>query len=220
MKAKRIFLMALCGIMLMGTCLTACKPKPSPNEDPTDTLGTDTESQSGTVEPGPGDPDYVEPVLTGPYADTIMLSNRLADGVQAYYANPARSVYRIQNQNMRLEYGISTAAPMQVTSLQNAQGGVYLENTMDVFVNMTDGKSYLASESVAAPHTNVYRMGYYYYDAHVMGQNFMGGADVQDEMEFAISKANVKGHDVGDLTVKDGVISYTVNGADQYAYTV
>ncbi len=220
MKAKRMILMALCGIMLTGTCMTACKQKPAPNEDPTDTLGTGTEAESGTVEPGPGDPDYVEPVLTGPYADTIMLSNRLADGVQAYYANPARSVYRIQNQNMRLEYGISTAAPMQVTSLQNTQGGVYLENTMDVFVNMTDGRSYLASESVAAPHTNIYRMGYYYYDAHVMGQNFMGGADVQDEMAFSIIKANVKGHDVADLSIKDGVISYTVNGVDPYVYTI
>lgn len=222
MKAKRIFLMALCGILLMGTCMTACKPKPSHDEEPTGAPGTDTEAatESDTVEPGPGDSDYVEPVLTGPYADTIMLSNRLADGVQAYYANPARSVYRIQNQNMRLEYGISTVAPMQVTSLQNTQGGVYLENTMDVFVNMTDGRSYLASESIAAPHTNVYRMGYYYYDAHVMGQNFMGGADVQDEMVFSITKANVKGHDVEDLTVKDGVISYAVNGVDPYAYTV
>jgi hypothetical protein len=52
-----------------------------------------------------------------------------------------------------------------------------------------------------------------------MGQNFMGGADVQDEMVFSITKANVKGHDVEDLTVKDGVISYAVNGADPYAYT-
>ncbi|MBQ5794046.1 MAG: hypothetical protein IIW17_08505, partial [Clostridia bacterium] len=219
---KRVLLFMLCGVMLSGACMTACKQKPLPDDPSTDTQDTEATTEatteSGTV--APDVPEYVEPVLTGPHADTIMLSNRLADGVQAYYANPARSVYRIQNQNMRLDYGISTAFPMQVMSLQNAQGGVYLENTMDVFVNMTDGRSYLASESIAAPHTNVYRMGYYYYDAHVMGQNFMGGADVQDEMAFSITKANVKGHDVADLTIKDGVISYTVNGGDPYAYTV
>ncbi len=220
MKVKRIFLMALCGMMLMGTCMTACKQKPSPDEDPTDTLATDTETESGSVEPGPGDPDYVEPIITGPYADTIMQANRLADGVQAYYANPSRTVYRIQNQNMRLEYGISSAAPMQVASLQNAQGGVYLENTMDVFLTMEDGKTYLASESTASPHTNIYRMGYYYYDAHVMGQDFMGTSAVTDEMEFSVIKSNIRGNDVSSLKVSDGVISYTVDGFDPYVYTI
>ncbi len=219
MNVKRFFLMALCGIMLTGTCMTACKQKPAPNEDPADTLGTDTEAESGTVEPGPGDPDYVEPIITGPYADTIMQANRLADGVQAYYADSKRTSYRIRNQNMSLDYAISAAAANQVEVLRNAQGAPYLENTMDVFITMANGKTYFASNSIESPHANIYRMGYYYYDAHIMGQNFTDASAVVDQMEFSIIKANVRDHEVADLKVKDGVISYTADGIDPYVHT-
>jgi len=217
MKFTRILLLILSLTLLMGTCMTACSKKGGETDETTP--GTDTDPEQGT-EPGPDDPEYVEPVITGPYAGTIMQANRLADGVQAYYSTPARLGYRIENQNMRLEYNLSSADSMQVTSLTNAEGGVYLENTMDVYITMEDGKTYLASESTAAPHANIYRMSYYYYDAHIMGQNFMGGAAVTDQMEFAISKGNMREHDVTDFRVSDGVISYTVEGFDPYVYTV
>ena len=215
---KRILLFMLCGAMLSGMCLTACKQKPAPDEPTTDAPGTQP-GESETV-PGQETPDYVEPIITGPYADTIMQANRLADGVQAYYANSKRTVYRIENRNMALEYALSSSGPDLVTSLQNSQGKAYLENTMDVFMTMTDGKTYLASDSTAVPYANIYRMGYYYYDAHIMGQDFRGGSAVLDEMAFTITKANVRDHDVTDLKVSDGVISYTVNGFDPYVYTV
>lgn len=207
---KRVLLFMLCGVMLSGTCLSACKQKPAPDEDPTDTQGAESTT---TV------PEYVEPVLTGPYADTIMLSNRLADGVQAYYANPLRSIYRIENQNMSLEYVLASSSPKLVAALRNAEGKAYFENSMDVFLTMTDGRTYFASESSAAPHTNVYRMGYYYYDAHVMGQNFTSTSAVADEMEFTVTRNTVKGNDVSELNVQDGMISFVASGADPYVYT-
>ena len=215
---KRVLLCMLCGVMLSGTVLSACKQQPLPDEPPTDA----PETQPGESETAPGqeDPDYVEPVITGEYADTIMYANRIADGVQAYYADARRSTYRIQNANMSLDYAISSNSPNLVTALRNAEGKAYLENTMDVFLTMEDGKTYLASDSNAAPYANVFRMGYYYYDAHILGQDFMGGSAVLDEMAFSVTKANVRDHDVTDLVVKDGVISYTVDGFDPYVYTV
>ena len=225
MKLRQFLLVTLSFILLTGSCMTACNGKKPDVEDPEQetTAPTGQGTEPGTdpePEPGPDDPGYVEPVITGPYADTIMYANKLADGVQAYYANPARTTYRIENQNMRLNYNLSSASDMLVTSLTNAAGGVYLENTMDVFITMEDGKTYLASESTAAPHTNIYRMSYYYYDTHIMGQNFMGSAAVTDQMEFAISKGNMRDNDVADFKVSDGVISYTVTGFDPYVYTV
>ncbi len=221
MKLKRILLLILSFVLLSSACMTSCKGRDPQTDDPEKQTGatTDQGTAPGT-EPGPDDPGYVEPVLTGPYANTIMQANRLADGVQAYYANPARTTYRIENQNMHLNYNLSPASDMLVTSLTNAKGGVYLENTMDVFITMEDGKTYLASESTATPYTNIYRLSYYYYDTHVMGQNFMGGAAVTDQMEFSITKGNMRDHDVADFKVSDGVISYTADGFDPYVYTV
>ena len=215
---KRVLLCMLCGVMLSGTVLSACKQQPLPDEQPTD--APETQPGESETTPEAGEPDYVEPIITGAYADTIMYANRIADGVQAYYADARRSTYRIQNVNMSLDYAISSNSPNLVTALRNAEGKAYLENTMDVFLTMEDGKTYLASDSNAAPYANVFRMGYYYYDAHILGQDFMGGSAVLDEMAFSVTKANVRDHDVTDLTVKDGVISYTVDGFDPYVYTV
>ena len=205
--------------------MTSCRKDPKPSDetraetsDPADTEG-ETTAESETEGETEGKTEFVEPTLVGPYADTIMLSNRLADGVQAYYANPKRTAYRIENRNMSLDYTLSSAGSNLVTALKNAKGQTYLQNTMDVFVTMADGKTYLASQSTAAPQPNIYRMGYYYYDAHIMGQNFMGGSSIVKEMPFTINKATVKSNQVIDFQVKDGVISYTATGNDPYVYT-
>ena len=224
MKLKQLILMTLCFTLTIGGCLTSCRGKTSTPEATTkpDISSPDTGDGSGTDTEGEtiGGDEYVEPTIMGPYADTIMLSNRLADGVQAYYANPKRTAYRIENQNMSLDYNLSSSSDNLVASLRNPQGQAYLEDTMDVFITMADGNTYLASESTAAPHTNVYRMGYYYYDAHIMGQNFMGGSSIVKEMPFTVTKSTVKSNQVTGFQVKDGVISYTANGSDPYVYTI
>ncbi len=227
MKIKRFLLLTLCATLLLGGVLTSCKKNPEP---PSDTDGdTPPSVENNTTASGGGDtqdttpdpkPEVPEPTLTGPYADTIMLSNRLEGGVQAYYSNPKRTSYTIENRTMSLEYGISSNEKKQVLALRNAHGKAYLTDTMDVFLTMADGSTYLASESTASPHTNIYRLGYYYYDAHVMGQNFMGGAEISKEMPFITTKTSVRSNQVSDFSVKDNVITYTANGSDPYVYTI
>ena len=224
MKLKRLLILTLCLTMTLGGALTSCRRGGGDTDtseqftdiptSPSDTAPNGTEDDTKKE-----DEPVIEPTLTGPYADTIMLSNRLADGVQAYYANPKRTAYRIENRSMSLEYTLSSSGSNLVTALKNAKGQTYLQDTMDVFVTMADGKTYLASQSTAAPQPNIYRMGYYYYDAHIMGQNFMGGSSIVKEMPFTINKATVKSNQVIDFQVKDGVISYTATGNDPYVYT-
>ena len=227
MKLKRLLILSLCLSMTLGSALTSCRPTVTPNED-TASDGTTAETPTSPDETEPDgteesttskEEEPVEPTLVGPYADTIMLSNRLADGVQAYYKNPSRSVYRIENTTLGLDYNLTTGGKL-IASLTNTKGQAYLTDTMDVFISMNDGKTYLASESTASPYTNIYRMGYYYYDAHIMGQNFMGGAAITKEMPFTINKSTVKQNQVSGFNVtKEGVITFTGNGNDPYVYT-
>lgn len=230
MRLKRIILLSLCFALLLSAGMSACSKQDPETDTPAPGTTADTgttpesstkpEGESGSEPaPGPDDPDYIEPVITGPYAQTIMQANSLADGVQAYYLNPLRTAYRIENQNMHMDYAISLSKDMLVSKLTNAKGQVYLENDMDVFVTMSDGNTYFASQSTSTPYTNIYRMSYYYYDVHIMGQNFMGGANVTDEMDFAITKANVRGHDVSNMKVANGEVSFVAAGADPYVYT-
>ena len=227
MRLKRTLAIVLSMLLLLTGCLSACRPKtPDTGEDTTGEPQEGTVGGSETTDPGNEETtaegevtEPVEPVLVGPYADTLMLSNRLADGVQAYYANAARSVYRIENKSMTLDYSL-TDTSKQVAALKNSKGQAYLTDTMDVFITMQDGKTYLASESTASPYTNIYRMSYYYYDTHIMGQNFMGGAAITKEMPFTINKATVKTNQVSGFNVtKDGVIVFTGDGNDPYVYT-
>ena len=222
MKLKRILTLLLCTSLLAGGCLTACRKNPEP---PVDTDGgttppvdqNTTGGGNGNVDP---DPEIPEPTLTGPYADTIMLSNRMADKVQSYYTDPKRSGYRIENSHMSLTYGLTEAGKMLVNSLENTKGQAYLTDTMDVFITMEDGQTYTASSSTVSAYTNVYRMGYYYYDAHIMGQNFMGGAAIGAEMPFTMNRSTIRGNDVAAMSIKDGVVAYDVSGNDPYIYTI
>ncbi len=234
MKLKKTLLYFLCLTMMAGGCLASCGDKePTPPTDTINSLPPATEADTNENESQPDgdetndetettDGDVtrpIEPTITGPYADSIMLSNRLADGVQAYYADSLRSAYRIENRTMRLHYNLSSGSK-QVSSLKNTKGQDYLTDTMDVFISMADGKTYLASESTASPYTNIYRMGYYYYDAHILGQNFMGGAAITKENPVTTTKATVKANDVTGFNVsKDGVISFTGGDRDPYVYT-
>ena len=224
MKLKRLLILTLCLTMTLGGALTSCRRGGGDTDTSGQATGTptspsDTDPNGTEDDTKKEDEPVIEPTLTGPYADTIMLSNRLADGVQAYYANPQRTAYRIENRNMSLEYTLSSAGSQLVTELKNAKGQTYLRDTMDVFITMADGKTYLASESTAAPHPNIYRLGYYYYDTHIMGQNFMGGSSIVREMPFTIHRTTIKTNQVTGFQVKDGVISYTANGNDPYVYT-
>ena len=222
MKLKRILTLLLCTSLLAGGCLTACRKNPEP---PVDTDGgttppadqNTTGGGNGNVDP---DPEIPEPTLTGPYADTIMLSNRMADKVQSYYTDPKRSGYRIENSHMSLTYGLTEAGKMLVNSLENIKGQAYLTDTMDVCITMEDGQTYTASGSTVSAYTNVYRMGYYYYDAHIMGQNFMGGAAIGAEMPFTMNRSTIRGNDVAAMSIKDGVVAYDVRGNDPYIYTI
>lgn len=210
MKLKRILPLLMCFLLIATSVLTSCRDVVTTAEDSDDT-GTEAESQGGDITDN-------DPVITGPYADTIMYSNSLANGVQAYYGDPMRSYYVIENQTSRLEYSLSGESKL-ITSLTDKNGVPYMQDTSDVFVTTSDGKTYFASDSTASPYTNIYRMGYYYYDTHIMGQNFLGGASVTKEMPFNIKTSTVKSHQVKELYVKNGLIEYIADGSDPYVYT-
>lgn len=218
MKCTRILALGLCmSLLLVGGGLSSCRNRnQDPEKDPTDTAdGT----EQGT-EQNPGqDPEWIEPVIEGPYADSIMYANRQAGAVQTYYTDATRDAYRIVNGNMSLDYTLTAADDVQVSAIRNTKGTAYLQNTMDVFIRMQNGKVYYASESTSAARANVYRLGYYYYDVHLLEQDFLGDASITATHELTYKKSNVRGNDVDGLTTTtDGVISYVAGAMDPYVY--
>ncbi len=216
MKYTRILALGLCmSLLFVGGGLSSCRNR---NQDPEkETTETTPGTEQGT-EPAPDQPDWVEPVIEGEYADSIMYANKQAGQVQTYYTDPAREGYRIVNGNMSLDYTLTAARDVQVSALKTPDGNVYLQNTMDVFIRMQNGKVYYASESTAAARANVYRLGYYYYDVHLLEQDFLGNASITATHELTYKKSNWRGNDVEALTMKDGVVSYVAGGVDPYVF--
>lgn len=224
MKYTRILALGLCmSLLLVGGGLSSCRNQgKDPVEEPT-TTPNETDTEKGT-EQDPGkdpekDPEWVEPVIEGPYADSIMYANRQAGAVQAFYADAQRENYRIINGNMTLDYVLTAAKEPQVGAISNTKGNPYLQNTMDVFIRMDNGSVYYASESTSSARANIYRLGYYYYDIHLLEQDFLGDAAITATHALTYKKSNVRSNDVDGLSVTtDGVISYVAGGMDPYVY--
>ncbi len=80
---------------------------------------------------------------------------------------------------------------------------------MDAFVTVTSGatsKTYYSSNSTDQARANIYRLGYYYYDVHILDQNFVNSTTVLDETTVPIDQfTHYK--DVTAPTFSNGVVS-------------
>ena len=128
----------------------------------------------------------------------------LANGVQAYFSDSTRKNFVIKNQEMFLDYMRSSAGDQQVASLTNTKGNVYVQNTMDVFVRMTDGSTHYASQSGKSAEVNLYRFGYYYYEALFEFQDFVPETiPTSNGIEIPLNKFYENRDTIKRSTVKD-----------------
>lgn len=230
-KTKSIIAMLLALVML----LSACGPKPDSETTESSTEATDatdaasdsvsesvsesasateTASESGdSTETESETEEDTEISLEGDFGSSILYADAIKNGVQSYYPDgAARANYRIENLNIEAEFALKSGKDPQLTYLKNKHGGTYLENTMDVFVRMTDGKTYYATDSSQNAHVNIYRIGYYYYDVRILGQSFYSSAKIEKTLDLNESLFDFGSADTKGLTVTDGVIKYTANG--------
>ena len=147
--------------------------------------------------------------LFGEHADIIELADSLKNNVTAYFPDGSRDSMVYENMNMSLEYALDASLPQQVTALKNKSGSNYLENTMDVFIKMTNGARYFAKNSYTDGVPNIYRLGYYYYEMRSEGQTF--GAEIGNVDTFKVDVNNITGkNQVKTLEKREGSV-YVVN---------
>lgn len=165
-----------------------------------ETTDTETEENSSATE----NTEETEPIETVTEEDTtpmlsienaelIEYAERIANGVSYYYPNAKREYAILENKQMSLTYALTEAGNKQVSSLKNYAGATYLKDTMDIFVRMKNGETFYASSSENNPTTNLYRFGYYYYQARYEGQNFLNTQNVTAEKvlnHMKVSKFN------------------------------
>jgi len=234
-----ILSLMLSSAMLVGI-FASCTGGGKGNEETTtasgetsgETTGETTKGSEDTTEETTEGETEIEINLEGDYADSIKHANKLANGVKTYY-NANRTQYTVENLNMTLSFPL-VGDSKTLTYLTNKNGGVYLQNTMDAFVEMADGSVYYSSGSYAPARANVYRLGYYYYDVHFLGQDFLNDYGVTESNDLdikifnnkhsaSVSSAKTRKGDGGyylEVKIKDATDPYIYSGKDAYSYSV
>lgn len=214
--------------MIAGT-LTSCKkgdvtnPPDSEKQESQSTVGEkessdeqtdkeiDKETDKGTAESD--DQTDREPVEPSEHIDLIQSANGLANGIQAFFTDGGRTHLSIQNQEMILNYARSNRSDQLVESIKNNNGAAYIQNTMDVFVRMSNGDSfdtYYASKSNQSAEANIYRFGYYYYQGMFEFQNFVPKElEIFNSTEIDIKRQYTSCYDVS-RSKDNGNISYVI----------
>ena len=193
----------------------------SASAEAVDTEGniTTEETEIGETEDGTDEDTTLESseteeprvTLEGEHAELIELSDSLKNNVTAYFPTGERDNVVYENMEMSLDYALNVTLPQQVTSLKSKSGNTYVENTMDVFIEMSGGGRYYAKNSYTDGVPNIYRLGYYYYEMRVEGQTFVGEINENGSVDIdhlsPIAKNAIKG-----VKKKDGVLQ-VVNAA-------
>ena len=153
--------------------------------------GSDTEKETSCTDAPPVSAD-------GEHSNIINLNNSMANKVQAYFSDSKRTHFNLQNTEMTMSYARSTNNDQLVAYISNTKGNKYIENTMDVFIKMSDGSTFYASDSTKSAEANLYRFGYYYYQGLFEFQNFIPkNYEISGKEDINVIKPNVnKSRDV------------------------
>ena len=218
----RLISLLLSMIMIIGvfaSCqgpveqVTTDAPSKETTEAPSE-ITTEIPTEKDTEESTEDTTDVVEIETVEPsrHIDIVENANNLANGVQSFFLDGMKNSIGVSNQNMTLEYPLSGDANQLISKLYNTQGKSYIEDTMDVFVKMTDGTTLYASKTSKTVAMNVFRLGYYYYETRIEGQDFANGLAVLDSKELALGSDG--SWDISSPVVANGNLSFTVKKID------
>ena len=214
MKRRLLSLLSLSLALLMLLSILASCNGGSDNETEgssqnSDSINneSDTEKETEKETDNGGDSEDIEGPVANRHQELIETSNALANGVQAFFTNANRTHYSLQNLEMTMNYCRSSVSDQLVESIKNTQGNTYIQNTMDAFVRMKDGGTFYASQSTTNAEANLYRFGYYYYQALFEFQNFVpknyeteGGTTIHLKNQFSKTDGISRGKEGDALT--------------------
>ena len=162
--------------------------------------------------------DPEEDQLKEGWEQTVRTANALSNGVQGRFTDAARRKFTFSNQNASLLYDLASNGNIGLSAVYNANGDPYFDTVSDVMIELDDGQKFSASKSSASGRMNSHRLGYYYYDFRFCNQNFVSTdlseiSENEDYYDIIAKASSWSTHDTSAVTVKDGVLSYTVSSS-------
>ncbi len=156
------------------------------------------------------------------WGSSINYANEIKNDVQVKYTSANRTAVEIKNNDFSAIYNLN-AEKRLVSSFKNANGQTYFTDTHDAFVSSSNG-TYFSSSTDTDTYFNIFRLGYYYYDVHVLGQGISSGAPtINTRNAYNIlrnSRRSWNGNEISNISSSTSSLSYVVsNTYDPYCYT-
>ena len=211
------FVLALLMLVPMLAACTFGEGPDAPDESTQNPSGDESESSDKGDDGKDEDNKDNAALKDAMFGPSIEYVNSIVNGVQSYYTEAERSNYRVDNLNTSLEYSLDDTKLLSY--IANKNGGVYIADTMDVYVQMEGGDKIYASSSEKNIRPNIYRIGYYYYDVHFLENSFKGNVSVENSAELDAALLSNKSNGIGGMkTSRDGEITLQISGGDPYIY--
>ncbi len=165
---------------------------------------TESETESETAE-------NTTPRLEGAYAASIEHAERLHGEVNVAY-NHNRTEVTLSNRNSILRYSLGGTVNGAV--LTTPDGNPYLLSAPEVYIKNTDGKAFFLTGTGIGERMNIYRLGSYYYEVHMLdgstGYEVLQSKDIQIKMFRT-------GHSIENVHYDEVGVHYTVSStSDPY----
>ncbi|MBR6535089.1 MAG: hypothetical protein IKT65_05875 [Clostridia bacterium] len=143
--------------------------------------------------------------------NAIQYANSVKNGVQVRYDSPQRLALQIENNSFTATYNLATSNKL-ISSFKNKSGTPYFTDSSDAYFESSSGLSF-ASNSNAVPYFNSFRLGYYYYDVHILGQNIQDDSITLSSQSYNLLNTRTRywsGYMVSNVTCRNNTLSYKV----------
>ena len=146
------------------------------------------------------------------WESVIQHADEVAHGMQTFYENSKREKFVIENQSMKLVHGLATQRK-NIQSIENSKGQTYLTDAMENVVEDAAGNVYSDGLSEYDGRINIYRLGTYYNDVHILDmqpQNISSAGSGQQE----VGTVNLNGAWKGNMTtppvMENNALTFTI----------
>lgn len=159
------------------------------------------------------DKEYAEETVA-PYEKTIELADTLVGNVNASYSHNRQHAH-ISNGHAVINYPLH--ASLGKGSITSPAGDVYVDSVSDAYIKTTSGSIFYASERAMKERMNIYRLGSYYYEVHMLDGGFVN-YNVSKESAIDLNKYK-NGNGLSNLTVSNGTVSFKIaDKSDPYVH--
>lgn len=151
----------------------------------------------------------------GAWVENLAYAKSLENGVYTEFLDENRHQWKLANRNVILYYNMK-AKNHCYTAITTVDGIPYVKNTGFTYLLDSEGTEFSVGNAYNAARTNTYELGYYFYNAHVMGATFGPRSRSNPLLNMTLDrtfymyadKLNTVQHIVSDLGEVTGLAAY------------